>query len=173
MAPYMTCSVTPCPYLASNSLRGVGLRMKWLLVALAMMVAMMTPSGVQAVSCAPMEPGLPRFEVVVRGAISAIPKGGVMHLRISRYYKGTGPWLLVAEVEGIGQGHRMDLLKEPRVGDEVVIALRREGARLVNTLCNPLTFVKAGEESPKWVIDQFGHGLPPEGEEPPQKRLPF
>jgi len=143
--------------------------MKMVLVLLIMVASIIVPSrGNAAIACAPMQPGLPGFELVVRGTISAIPMSGMMHLRASRYYKGTGPWLLVTEVQGIGQGQREDWVQALKAGDDIVIALRREGNSLHNTICNPLTIVKQGEESPRWVIDQFGPGVPPEGEEPPQ-----
>jgi hypothetical protein len=133
-----------------------------LALAVVVVTALAVPNTMQAVSCAPLEPGLPGFELLVRGKLVAIPEHGAVQLSVSRYFKGSGPVRLQAEVSGIGQGQRMDWSAEPRLGDEVVVAFRRDGAALRNTICNPFVILKPGEETPTWVTTQFGQGVSPE-----------
>jgi len=61
--------------------------------------------------------GLPTFDLLVRGRIEAIPKPGIVRVSVSRYYKGTGLILLVAQVSGSGQGQPEGQLHSPESSD--------------------------------------------------------
>lgn len=119
-----------------------------------------TPS-VSALSCVEIERQLPQLETVVQGRITEIAQGRVQ-LAVERYFKGSGPAELAGDVVSLGQGHRMDWIREPQQGDQVVIGFKQGAHGLVNDLCTPLINLSAGERIDMGLL---GSGRPPTGAE--------
>lgn len=146
--------------------------MRRLLLAamLLLLGALISSPRAAASTCVLPEHQWPNLDVVVRARLVAIPEPGLARLEISRYYKGSGPRLLQANIAGIGSMHRMDWQQVPRVGDELLIGLHRDQDQLRNDLC---TLLMTTEQENRWGPELqalLGAGQAPHDAIPPAPR---
>lgn len=134
------------------------------LAALCLVLGLVSARPARALTCVPLSETIPRLDVAVEGKVLAIPGDGTVRLRVNRYYKGTGPAVLVGQVDGLAQGTgRMDWQRAPRVGDRLLIGFTEDMGKPRNTVCNLFEYLAPGEEPPAPLREWLGPGQPPEG----------
>lgn len=139
--------------------------MRRFLLIVCLVIASLPVSRASALSCVDPRAAAQSMDAVVDAQVIERPSRQEMRLQVAQYYKGAGPELIWVRLEGIDGGTNW-LERDPAVGTEAVIGLRRRGDRWVNQPCDP--FVDQASEYAEAIMSDLGPGQQPAGEPAPR-----
>lgn len=141
------------------------MRIRFLMAGLLALLMLSWSAPALALSCIAPVTRYDEMSVVVKGTVTARPDKNRIVLQVDRYYKGQGPAIMQAEVQGTAAGD-FTWINDPVVGSTYVMGFTQQGGRLVNGPCDLFIDMAMGTISPD-LAQKMGQGVPPVSDSSP------
>lgn len=136
------------------------MRIRLLLTSLftVLLVPLLVPSPVAALSCVDPTTAYEMMDVVVEARVTGRPSTFRVELAVDRYYKGSGPAAFQAEIQGIEPGKEL-WMNDLVLGQSYLLGFVRTEGRLVHRPCD--VFWNLSSPLSPELLQKMGEGSPP------------